>query len=157
MLSAAFCGAEHMTDENFQGCRPRAVAMIICDLVLHDERTRNASLIGLFNEIRGQRLPMLHDRLHVFISLTDGHGRLPFTLQCKTPDDTVIWRNQGEIAFASPLDVQNVDIEIRGLVLPVDGIYTFEFDCGGEVALRRFAVMAGPPAPPPDTDASSEN
>ena len=144
-----------MARKRIKGCKPRAVAMVICDLVLRDEKTRNTSLIGLFNQIHGPRLPMLHDRLHVFVSLTDGHGRQPFSLQCKAPDESVIWETRGEISFENPLEVTDVDVEVRGLVLQTAGVYAFEFDCGGDITLRRFVVTADAPpaAPPPEEDA----
>jgi hypothetical protein len=135
--------------EPIQGCKPNVVAMVICDMVLRDERTKNLSLIGLFNQIHGVRLPMLHDRMFVFLSLTDGHGRQPFLLQCKSPDEIVIFETRGEAVFNDPLEVTDAYIEIRGLLLPSAGLYTFEFTCGGELTLRRFLVTAQrAPAPP---------
>ena len=138
-----------MARRRIRGCKPRAVAMVICDVVLRDEKTRNTSLIGIFNQIHGPRLPMLHDRLHVFVSLTDGHGRQPFSLQCKSPDESVIWETRGEMVFADPLEVTDVDIEVRGLVLQTTGVYTFEFDCGGDITMRRFIVTADVPSAAP--------
>jgi hypothetical protein len=134
-----------------QGCKPSVVAMVICDMVLRDERTKNVSLIGLFNQIHGLRLPMLHDRMFVFLSLTDGHGRQPFSLQCKAPDETVIFETRGEVVFNDPLEVTDAYVEIRGILLATAGLYTFEFTCGGELALRRFLVTTQhAPTPPAD-------
>jgi hypothetical protein len=147
MLWTAQGGIEMEQDGPIQGCKPTVVAMVICDMVLRDERTKNVSLIGLFNQIQGPRVPMLHDRLFVFLSLTDGHGRQAFQLQCKAPDESVIFETRGEVVFNDPLEVTDAFIEIRGLLLPAAGIYTFEFTCGGELTLRRFLVMA-PLAPP---------
>jgi hypothetical protein len=83
---------------------------------------------------------MVHNRLHVFLSLTEGHGKQPFCLQCKAPDDTVVFETRGELVFEDPLSVEDLNIEIRGLVFEAAGNYVFEFECGGEMTMRRFSV-----------------
>jgi hypothetical protein len=138
-----------------QGCKPNVVAMVICDMVLRDERTKNVSLIGLFNQIHGVRLPMMHDRMFVFLSLIDGHGRQPFSLQCKAPNEIVIFETRGEVVFNDPLEVTDAYVEIRGLVLPTEGLYTFEFTCGGELTLRRFLVTTQHAPTPPANPSNS--
>jgi hypothetical protein len=151
-------GQDNMARKRIKGPKPHVVSMIICDLVLRDQTTRNVSLIGLFNAIHGLRLPMLHDRLHVFISLTEGRGRMPFSLLCKAPDETVISETRGEIVFGNPLEVTDVDVELRGLVFQTPGLYRFEFECGSELALRRFSVLAtsdAASAPPPEEPSDS--
>jgi hypothetical protein len=115
--------------------------MVICERVMRDERTKNVGLIDLFNQISG-RLPLRQDRIHVFLSLTDGHGKQPFCLQCKAPDEKVIFEASGEVDFKDPLAVADLNIEIRGLVFVQAGNYVFEFSCGGEpLIMRRFSVV----------------
>jgi len=130
-----------MARKKVKGCKPRALAMVICEMVMRDEATKNVSLVGLFNRLTGPGLPMAHNRLHVFVSLTDGHGKQPFCLQCKAPDETVVLEAKGDIAFEDPLAVADLNIEIRGLVFALPGNYVFEFWCGGELlSMRRFSV-----------------
>jgi hypothetical protein len=116
--------------------------MVICEMVMRDEATKNVSLVGLFNRISGPGLPIFRDRLHVFLCLTDGHGRQPFRLECKAPDESVVFEAKGEITFGDPLEVADLNIEIRGLLFPAAGNYAFEFFCGGELLImRRFSVV----------------
>ena len=116
--------------------------MVICDMVVRDEQTKNVSLIGLFNAVTGPRLPLRHDRMHIFVSLTNGHGDYDCLLQCKSPDEKVIFSATGKISLQDPLAVADLNVELRGLVFEAPGNYIFEFYCGGELlAMRRFSVM----------------
>jgi len=131
-----------MARKRIKGCKPRALAMVICQMVMRDEATKNVSLVGLFNQIKGPGLPLVHDRLHVFLSLTDGHGKQPFRLECRAPDESVVFEAKGEVHFRDPLEVTDLNIEIRGLLFAVAGNYVFEFSCGGELlTMRRFSVV----------------
>ena len=121
--------------------RPTALAMVICDAVLRDESTKKPTLVGLFNQVTAPVFPAMHPGMHVFLSLTNGHGKQPFLLQCKAPDDSVVFEAGGEIDLASPLDVADLNIELRGLVFAKEGTYIFEFFCGGELlTMRRFSI-----------------
>ena len=54
--------------------QPKYLAMLLCDYLVMDAETRNKSLIGIFNRVNASRFPVRHDRMHVFIALTNGHG-----------------------------------------------------------------------------------
>src|SRR4051812_28041201 len=56
---------------------PEVLAMILCDLVITDVETNKKSLIGLFDQVETATLPCVVHELHVYLSLTDGHGVLP--------------------------------------------------------------------------------
>ena len=131
-----------MAKEQTTGAGPKAVAMVICDMVVRDEQTKNVSLISLFNAVTGPRLPLRNDRMHVFVSLTNGHGDYDCLLQCKSPDEKVVFEARGKISLKDPLAVADLNLELRGLVFEVSGDYIFEFYCGGELlTMRRFSVI----------------
>jgi hypothetical protein len=112
-----------MARKRIKGCKPRALAMVICEMVTRDEATKNVCLLGLFNRLTAPGLPMVHSRLHVFVSLA-------------------VFEAKGEMAFEDPLSVADLNIEIRGLMFEVPGNYVFEFHCGGELlTMRRFSVV----------------
>lgn len=131
-----------MAEEQKQGAVPKALAMVICDMVIRDEATKNVTLVGLFNTVTGPQLPLMQDRMHVFVSLTDGHGESPFLLQCKAPDESVVFEMKGKFEFKDPLAVADLNIALRGLVFHQRGNYLFDFFCGGELLItRRFSVI----------------
>lgn len=131
-----------MAKEQTTSAGPTAVAMVICDMVVRDEQTKNVSLIGLFNAVTGPKVPLRHDRMYVFVSLTNCHGDYECRLQCKSPDEEVIFEATGKISLNDPLAVADLNLELRGLVFKVPGNYIFEFYCAGELlTMRRFSVM----------------
>jgi hypothetical protein len=131
-----------MAKEQTTSAGPTAVAMVICDMVVRDEQTKNVSLIGLFNAVTGPKVPLRHDRMYVFVSLTNCHGDYECRLQCKSPDEEVIFEATGKISLNDPLAVADLNLELRGLVFKVPGNYIFEFYCAGELlTMRRFSVI----------------
>jgi hypothetical protein len=134
--------------------QPNCVSLIICDTVIEDARTRNKSLISMFNGILAQRVPARHDKMCAFVALTGGRGRHAITLRLcydKTYD-TDLLSLQGEVDFpaADPHAVVDLVFEIRGFVFPEFGNYTFEVMHESVPLLtRRFSVNELPSAVPP--------
>lgn len=108
----------------------KALAFVVCDTILDDKLTNKKSLIGLFNSIYSITFPCKHPTINVFVSLTEGHGEYQCSLSC-VKDDTnkSIWNSGGRIKLANPLNVIELNFEIRGIVFPEAGIYRFEFLC----------------------------
>lgn len=121
---------------------PIGLAIIICDTVIADQKTGKKSLIGIFNRIWAQSFPAPHPELHIFISLTNGHGHYKCSLQCLNESNgQIISKAEGDIDFEDPRQVIEADFNLRGLVFPAPGQYSFEFLCNGNPLLhRRFTV-----------------
>lgn len=125
-----------------EGVAPKVLALAVCEMIVRDEVTKNLSLIGLFNTITASEFPARHDRLHVFVSLSQRHGLLPCLVRILDPDDNSLFEAPGLVKFDNPLGVVDANFEIRGLVLPKPGIYVVEFKCQEEVLLtRRFEAI----------------
>lgn len=123
---------------------PTALAFIICDTVIEDKITNKKSLVGLFNSIWAKSFPCTHPVLHVFVSLTGGHGEYQGNLTCVKHDEENIkvLGLSGPIKFNGPLEVVELNFEIRGVVFPKAGIYQFQFLCNNvPVASRKFQVV----------------
>ena len=121
---------------------PKLVAFILCDEIHRDPATHKSYLLGTFNQVMVREFPGKHEHMHVYLSLVNGHGkaRVLLLLTCDNGAREV-FRAQGEIEFANPLAVVEMDIEIRGLLLPKEGEYQFDLTCDGEiVAIRPFRV-----------------
>lgn len=125
-----------------RGVAPKVLALAVCEMIVRDEGTKNLSLIGLFNTITAPKFPARHDRLHVFVSLSQGHGVLPCMVRILDPDEKSLFEAPGQVKFDNPLGVVDANFEVRGLVLPKPGTYVVEFRCQDEVLLtRRFEVI----------------
>lgn len=130
---------------------PKYLAMLLCDYVIRDADTQNKSVVGIFNSIYAQKFPVRHDRMHVFVSLTDGHGDYKATIRIKRASGEVIFSRDGKISMNDPLAVADLNFQIRGLVIPEAGRYFVEFLCDGELIVdRRFDAAKMKPKPPAD-------
>ena len=121
---------------------PLGLALIICDTVIADENTKKKSLIGIFNRLWAVSFPCRHPEFHVFVSITGGHGKYRFVLQCVNETNGETINNlSGDLTFKSPKQVIEADFNFRPIVFPEPGQYSFEFLCDDEMVLhRRFIV-----------------
>lgn len=122
-----------------------ALAFVICDQVITDKATNKSSLIGLFNVVSAKKFPFILPATNIFISLTQGHGQYQCSLSCVKDDiDKSIWKTGGTIKTANPLDVIEINFQVRNLRFPDEGIYRFEFSCDNvPIILRKFQVIQG--------------
>lgn len=124
-----------------------ALAMIVCDMVIDDRKTGKKSLIGMFNNITAAKVPSIHPRLNVFISLTEGNGEYAGKLRCSyVNENKPVAEIGGPISFKNPQQIIEFNFELRGLPLIKYGNYRFDFLCNDELLIsRKFTVL-----PPPE-------
>ena len=131
------------------GRAPTLVAILVCDTIIRDELTHNVSLIGIFNTIHAANFPCVHQRMHVFVSLTDGRGACEGRL-CVVARETegLVAEATGRIEF--PPDaraVVDMNFELRQVPFEKTGQYSVDFYVEGElIGSRPFSVMESPPA-----------
>ena len=128
--------------------KPKCLAMLLCDYVIVDAETRNKSLIGIFNRINASKYPVRHDRMHVFVALTDGHGEYKASLKVKNSRGEELLSLGGDVKMKDPLGVAELNFNIRGMVIPEPGRYFVEFWCNGEILVDRHFDAAKWKAPP---------
>ena len=80
--------------------------------------------------------------LHVYLSLTDGHGTLTVALACVTVDEgEQLFRGEAEIEFEGPLQVVEMQFVFPNARFPRAGEYRFQLSALGQVLRgRRFLV-----------------
>ena len=121
---------------------PLPLAMVVCDSVIDDRKTGKKSLIGIFSNISAMKVPAIHSRLNVFISLTEGCGEYAASLKCLNVDQNKpIAELNGPITFHSPSQIIEFNFELLGLPFTSFGNYRFDFFCNGELVIsRKFTV-----------------
>ena len=127
--------------------KPELVAILVCDEIIRDQITHKFTLVGLFNQVAATSFPYKHPRLHVFVSLTSGHGGAPATLRL-VPHDTEqpLVELHGRINFPDPLAVVDMHFAIANVAFPKPGPYSFDFYCDDVlIGSRRFNVVARKP------------
>lgn len=122
--------------------KPIVLSINICDIIIRDEKTKKVSLIGLFGNINAYAFPVQHPLMHVYIALTNGHGKYKINIQfVRVADNDIIVEMEGEIDFPDPLGVVEMNLEWRGIQFEKPGTYSVEVLCeGSPIGSRKFNV-----------------
>jgi hypothetical protein len=115
----------------------------VCDTIIRDELTKKVSLIGLFSVIRANNFPCTHPLMHIYIALTNGHGKYKTEVRfTRIYDSKPIAGMVGEIQFQNPLQVVEMNLCWQQLVFEKPGEYAVEVLCGDvEIGSRKFMVI----------------
>jgi len=129
---------------------PAVLAMILCDQVITDVETNKKSLIGIFDQVEAVALPCVVHELHVYLSLTDGHGTPATAISCVTVDEgEELFRGESKVEFTDPLEVVELHFVFPSARFPHAGQYRFQFSADGKILLeRRFFVSYVQPREP---------
>jgi len=124
---------------------PECLALVLCEQVIQDLRTKNLTLVNIFNTIaapfRASR-PRQHERLSIFVSLTNGRGNSRGKLIVHDAEGNEVFHGEGDVRFPDPVAVVEMTFDIRGLPLPSDGEYRIQFWCDDSlVGQRCFRVV----------------
>jgi hypothetical protein len=116
--------------------------MILCDQVITDIETNKKSLIGIFDQVETVSLPCVVHELHVYLSLTDGHGTFAAAISCVTVDEgEELFRGETEVEFTDPLQVIELHFVFPRAAFPHPGEYRFQFSADDQILReRRFFV-----------------
>ena len=117
---------------------PEVLAMIVCDQVITDVATNKKSLLGPFAHVETPALPCVVHELHVYLSLTDGHGTLSAAIACVTVDEgEELFRGETEVEFLDPLQVVELHFVFPNARFPRAGEYRFQFSADGLILRER--------------------
>ncbi len=122
--------------------KPVVLAMVICDTLIEDKLTNKKSLIGIFNNIWANELPVIHPKFNIYVSLTDGHGSYSGKLVCVLADENKqIFQLACKVDFPSPEQIVELNYEFVGIKFPFFGNYHFEFWAEDQLlSTRRFTI-----------------
>ena len=134
---------------------PKCLAIIVCESVVEDIQTHNKCIWSTFNQIAAPAFPAQHPKLVVFVTLTNGHGTVPFVLRfAQDTASKVLLELKGSIPFRNPLDIADMVFNLLLLPLPAPGPYSVQILTNGAViGERRIQVVQasvpGPGGPQP--------
>ena len=123
------------------------LAIIICDDVFRDERTKKLIIVGTFHNINAREFPYRHPKMKILFTLTNGRGPYQVNLSIRDAEtDDPLFAITGNAKFDNPLQIVDLDIEIHALTIPKPGKYWVQLEVDGEVlAQRPFVVSAVQP------------
>ena len=130
---------------------PTVLSINICDAVIRDETTKKITLVGLFNTVQTSSFPATHPLLHVYVALTNGHGKYNTEVRfLRVDDNTPIVAMAGELEFNNPLQVAELNLRWQNLPFERGGQYSVEVFCDGAcIGSRKFRVVGPKQAIPP--------
>jgi len=109
------------------GTIPYSLAMLLCDQVIVDERSKKKTLVGLFDIIYSKSFPTKHPSLSIYTRLTDAEGQYNFRMdyvQVKT--DKLLGRaDMPPIDVTDRLKINELVMQFPPIDIPEQGEYEF--------------------------------
>lgn len=128
---------------------PIVLAVNICDTIIRDETTKKVSLIGLFSVIQASNFPATHPMMHIYAAVTNGHGKYRTSIRFVRMDkseEKLLAEINGELIFASPLQVVEINFCLQGLKFDKPGEHVVKIVCDdSEIGSRKFFVVLKQP------------
>jgi hypothetical protein len=121
--------------------------MVVCDGAYRDPYTGKYQLIGIFQAIGGREFPLLHPILTVYISLTDGRGKISLRLQLIDAEEErePIFKLNKDIQLDDPRTIAEMLFQVSGIQFPSPGEYRLQLFAGREFILERRILVVSPP------------
>jgi hypothetical protein len=149
---------ENNEPKSTQKPTPSVVSINVCDAIIRDELTKKVSLIGLFNTIRANNFPCKHPQLHVYIALTNGHGKYKTEVRfINAEQGKPIAGMKGEMEFKSPLQIVELNLCWQRLSFASEGEYIVEILCDDTLIGTRKIMVVGPQQNLPPTSGTESN
>jgi hypothetical protein len=125
---------------------PHLVAVVLCDQVIEDIRTRKKTYVGVFSNIQAQKFPAQHPEMSIAVTLTECRGKQEMILQILLNEDQgekEILKIEGIIQSDDPLAMIDLIFQLRGIPIPKAGKYTIKLsskDTKEVIGYRHFQV-----------------
>lgn len=107
---------------------PEVLSFVLCDTVLHCAVTGKHFIQGVYNGFTIPCIPFtIPVPLTMYLAVTDGQGKINFTLKIVDDDDDMVLAETSKIAeFPDPLAVGEMVVALGALTFPHEGVYRFE-------------------------------
>jgi hypothetical protein len=121
---------------------PVLLSVIICERVIIDRISNQASIIGAFETISAPAYPARHARLAFFCQLTNGRGKTKIDIKLVDveEEDKLLFQGAVEQEFGDIRQVANLTFDIGGIVFPHPGEYRFQIYAGTEFLGERRII-----------------
>lgn len=124
--------------------RPSAAGLLLCQLAIVEEKTRNVTLANSFLSIEPKTFPSSPVPMTVYSVLTDGLGEITLdliVLRCDTLDE--IYTRSLDLTFKDPLRQVRVCWQIQSCSFPAAGAYEFGLHADGELITQCVLKVKG--------------
>lgn len=122
---------------------PVALALIVCDSVYREPATGKYTLLGTFSAIGGKDFPLVHDRLWIYVALTDGRGPTELSLRIVDVEEErePVAHATFRIVLQDPRAVAEVTCELKKLRFTAPGEYRVQLFSGQDPLMERRLLL----------------
>jgi len=114
-------------------------AILVCDRVISEEKTRKKSLIGVFDTIYYTRLPFAIPELWVYVNLSDVLGEYSIRIELVHLDEERIIARIKSKLLGKPN--QEIGYCFKNMKFAIDGIYVFRFWVNDDVIGEKYLYL----------------
>ena len=109
------------------GPTPFAVALLLCDDVIVDERSKKKTLVGVFDQVLAHQFPVEHRPLTIYARLKDAEGQYHLRVEyVQVSTDRVLGRGDlGTMTIPSRLFITELVLTPPTIRIPEAGAYEF--------------------------------
>jgi len=125
---------------------PAIRAILVCDLLIRDERTRKVSLIGITEQIDAQRFPWTLHSLFVWATITDGQGDYRIRLDLVRLEDLAASHilDELDVTLHDRNSMGELNFNLSGLVIDRAGRYELALHANDRlVGTKSIDVIQG--------------
>ena len=116
---------------------PIPLAIIIADEVYQDRSTGKWVISGVFNQILGDSLPIIQDKMVIFWQATGIGDPVDLRLRIEHSDSgEPVFEVRGPIKAQSPLQVKAIPVRIRGIQFDREGKHWIQLLSGEEILIQ---------------------
>lgn len=127
--------------------RPVVSALLLCDLIIREEGTHKASLIGIVQSVRVRQLPASLGDLWVYAMLTGGVGDHRLRLDVVRLRDLVVTGRPAQLSvqFLDRASVSELVLKLEPTYVETAGPYEIQLLVDDRlIGAQRFTVVQGP-------------
>ncbi len=129
---------------------PEPLAIVMCDLIWFDSFSGKHSLLGAFSQLNSSTFPFVHERLAVYVLLTNGHGTVKLRLQVVDIDEQrpPVLQIEVEQRYPDPTVVTESSFTFNNLLFEAPGDYRLQLFANDEFLMERRLPVIDSRVPP---------
>jgi hypothetical protein len=118
---------------------PTCIAVVICDDIFTDKRSNKKAIWGTFNSITADRVPFIHPKLSVLVTLTNGRGTrdIRLAIDHEQSNETMMEIGGPMIFKDGPLQIVELALGFKGVPFTRFGKYWLSVKSGSQIIGQR--------------------
>lgn len=118
---------------------PVAISLVVCQKIIVDQFTQQASLIGAFLQMEAPGFPITIPEMWVYFEFTNARGNVALTIKLVDAGLTrpPIFEAHGSVGATDPLMIAHCIMSLENVTLPQRGDYRFQVWSGSSLLIER--------------------